>query len=508
MNSKFVFLAFATFSLPALVAQEPGHAPEIKVDPAPVSRQAGVITSFAPVVEKVAPSVVQISTSKNVRPGARSGGGGGGRNPMFDDPFFRRFFGLPDSEDDDSDKTPQAPQRRRGGSKEAFGLGSGVIVTADGHILTNNHVIEGADDILVTVSGDRHEYKAKKIATDPGTDLAVLKLETKPANLKPIVFGDSDKLRVGDFAVAVGNPFGLTQTVTMGIVSSIGRNDMGIVQYENFIQTDASINPGNSGGALVDIEGRLIGINTAIFSRTGTNAGIGFAVPANLAHSIMDSLLTKGRVVRGYLGVELDQLSEDIARKLNAANTDGALIASVVPKSPAEKAGIVAGDVITEVDGKKVVGPSELRMTVSSLAPGTTVNVKYLREGSEKKAQIELGELPLTASRSIQPGVEPESKEPDVLDGVTVGDLDEESRKKYNVAEGVKGVVVIEIDDVSASYEAGIRVGDVIIEIERKPVGSANDAVEMSEKLKKEKEVLLRVSRAGRSRFVVVKETE
>lgn len=508
MKSKLVFLAFATVSLPALVAQEAAKAPEIKIDPAPVKPQAGLITSFAPVVEKVAPSVVQISTSKNVKPG--SVGGRGGRNPMFDDPFFRRFFGLPDSEDGQQEEAPQPRRGKRGGNsdslkKEALGLGSGVIVTGDGHILTNNHVIDGADDILVTLQGDKHEYKAKKIANDPGTDLAVLKLETKPAKLTPIVFGDSDKLRVGDIAVAVGNPFGLTQTVTMGIVSSIGRNDMGIVAYENFIQTDASINPGNSGGALVDIEGRLIGINTAIFSRTGTNAGIGFAVPANLAHSIMDALLTKGRVVRGFLGVGIQPLDETLASRFKLGGTDGTLVNSVEPKGPADKAGLEAGDVITEINGKKIAGPNELRMTVSSLAPGTKVGVKFLRDGKEKNAEIVLAELPANKGRISQPD-QPETPEPDVLDGVTVGDIDAEAQKKFGIPEGTKGVVVIEIDDQSACYEAGVRVGDVIMEIEKKPIGSANDAVAMSEKLKKEKEVLLRISTKGQSRFVVVKE--
>lgn len=507
MKPSLVFLAFATMSLPSLVAQEGTKAPEIKIDPAPVSRQTGVITSFAPVVEKVAPSVVQISTSKNIKPGM-----GGSRGRMFEDPFFRKFFGLPDPDEDQQEE--QTPRRgRRGGNgsdslkKEALGLGSGVVVSAEGYILTNNHVIDGADDILVTFQNDRHEYKAKKLATDPDTDLAVLKLETKPAHLTPITFGDSDKLRVGDFAIAVGNPFGLTQTVTMGIVSSLGRNNLDIVRYENFIQTDASINPGNSGGALVDIEGRLIGINQSIYSRTGTNAGIGFAVPANLAHVIMDSLLTKGRVARGCLGVNIQQLDESLASQFKLGDTDGTLVSSVEPKSPAEKAGIEAGDVITEIDGKKIPGPNELRMTVSSMPPGTKVKLKYLRDGREKSADIVLDELPGARSRAALPEP-PASTDPDVLDGVTVGDIDAEARRKYSVAENTKGVIVTEIDDESACYTAGVRVGDVILEIEKKPVTSANDAVEMSEQLKKEKKVLLRISRKGQIRFIVVKDND
>jgi len=303
----------------------------------------------------------------------------------------------------------------------------------------------------------------------------------------------------------VGNPFGLTQTVTLGIVSSLGRNDMGIVSYENFIQTDASINPGNSGGALVDIEGRLIGINTAIYSRTGTNAGIGFAVPANLAHSIMDSLLTKGRVVRGYLGVAIQALDETLASRFKMKDTDGTLVSSVVPKGPADAAGLEAGDVITELNGKRISGPSELRMTVSSMLPGTKVAVQYLRDGQAKKAEIVLAELPGKKGAST-PLEQPDNTEPDVLDGVTVGDIDAEARKKYDIAEDAKGVVVLEIDDQSSCFEAGLRVGDVIHEIEKQSVKSANDAVTLSEKLKKEKQVLLRISTKGVTRFLVVKE--
>jgi serine protease Do len=513
---KVDFARFARFCLiPCLAAPmaaqtvEKEHVPVI-VDPAPVSRQAGVITSFAPVVEKVGPSVVQIATSKNVRPGARGGRGG---PPGFDE--LRKFFGIPDGEDEPDQDEPRQPQpRRKGGKdtlrKEAFGLGSGVVVTAEGHILTNNHVIDGADDIIVTLAGDKKEYKAKKVGTDPATDLAVLKLEGKEGSVPAITFADSAKLKVGDFAIAVGNPFGLTQSVTMGIISATGRH-VGILEtragYEDFIQTDASINPGNSGGALVDIDGRLIGINTAIFSRTGTNNGIGFAVPSNLAHSIMDSIIKNGRVVRGYLGVGIQPLDEGLASRFKLKTTDGALINLVTPDSPAAKAGLKEGDVITSVEGKKVEGPSDLRMTVGGMMPGKKVEVKYLRAGEEKSAQIELAEMPSKAIASIQPD-KPESNDPDVLDGVTVTNIDGEARKKFNIPETAKGVVVTEIDQESPCFEAGIRVGDVIQEIEQTPVKNADDAVALSEKLKKEKQVLLRVATRGASRYVVVKENE
>jgi len=288
-------------------------------------------------------------------------------------------------------------------------------------------------------------------------------------------------------------------------VSSLGRNHMGIVDYENFIQTDASINPGNSGGALVDIEGRLIGINTAIFSRTGTSAGIGFAVPANLARQIMDSLVKTGKVVRGYLGVAPDSITEDLARKFKFQGTDGALISTVVAKSPAEKAGIEPGDVITEINGRKILGPNELRMTVSNLSPGTNVKLKYFRDGQEKVTDAVLSELEnkRIASTDIE---KPESNDPDVLDGVTVADIGADERKKYGIPENVSGVVVTEMLPNSACADAGVRIGDVIQEIERKKVKDATAAVEMSEQLKKEKEVMLRVSTKGISRFIIVKE--
>lgn len=498
-------LALATAIAPFAFAQEAPKAenkiPEVKIDPRPLPQVAGTITTFAPVVEKVAPSVVTISTSKMVKRGESLG-----QNPMFNDPMFRRFFGIPD----DEDATP--PGNRRRGSegdtkkrKQSIGLGSGVIVSSEGHVLTNNHVIEGADEILVTIGNGKQEYKAKKIGTDPGTDLAVLKIEA--TNLRAATFADSDKLRVGDLAIAVGNPFGLTQSVTMGIISALGRGGTGITDFENFIQTDASINPGNSGGALVDTEGRLIGINTAIFSRSGGNQGIGFAVPANLAHSVLDGILKNGRVSRGFLGIGLQPLTEDLAKQFKLESTDGVLVNEVQPKSPAEKAGVENGDVVLNVNGKKVEGPRELQLLVAGLAPGSKVDVKLWRNGAEKSVTVILAERPSTNVASAKE--ENKVEDPDVLDGVTVGDIDSELRKQFDIPESVtSGVVITKIDPESPSAEAGIRVGDVILEIDRKPVAGAKEAVEMSEKLKKETKVLLRVSSKGLSRFVVVERKE
>lgn len=473
-----------------------GPPPAIKYDDTALPQGT---PSFAPVVEKVASSVVTVSTSKSVRPGNNPYGG----NPLFNDPALRRFFGLPDS--DDSDSTPSTPRgrtpRRAPERQQALGLGSGVIVSPQGHILTNNHVIEGADDITITLGSNRREYKAKKIGSDSGTDIAVLKIEAD--NLTPITFADSDKMRAGDIVIAVGNPFGLTQSVTMGIISSVGRGGMGIIDYENFIQTDASINPGNSGGALVDYEGRLIGINTAIFSRTGGNQGIGFAVPSNLARNVMESILKTGRVTRGFLGVGLQPLDDELAKALNLdPNTSGALIGEVQAGSPSEKAGIKNGDVVTAVNGKKIEGPRELQLMIGALKPGAKVELTLLREGKEQTVTVELGE------RSNPNGTTKEestTEEPDVLDGVSVGDIDADVRRQFEIPANIKGVVILQVDPDSPSAAAGLKPGDVIHEMARQPVSTAKEAVDLSEKLKNEQKVLLRVSTRGTSRYVVVK---
>jgi serine protease Do len=500
---SFLALTAIVGSAGSALAQQPQNPPAaVKVDPAPVTEKPGVITSFAPIVEKVAPSVVTITTSKNVKGQLRN-------NPLLSDPTFRRFFGIPDEDEDGAVPTPPAPQRRGGGRDGArrqapMGLGSGVIVSAEGHILTNNHVVEGADDIVVKIGRETREYKARKVGGDPGTDLAVLKIEGK--SLPAITFGDSDKIRVGDIAIAVGNPFGLTQSVSMGVVSATGRGNMGIIDYENFIQTDASINPGNSGGALVDVEGRLIGINTAIFSRTGGNQGIGFAVPSNLAHGIMESILKNGRVVRGFIGTHIQPLNDELSGQFKLKDQSGALVSAVEPKGPAAKAGIQSGDVITEVNGKKIEGPRELVLLVGGMAPGTKVDVKVIRDGQEKVVPVELGELP--AKKGELAEAEPNPNEPDVLDGVTVADIDDSYRKELDLPEATKGVVITNIAPNSVAAEAGLNRGDVLLEIDKKAVTTAKEAVELSEKVKTQKKVLLRVSTKGQTRYIVVARNE
>src|SRR5438094_4149333 len=278
--------------------------------------QPGVITTFAPIVEKVAPSVVTVFTTQTVARGLTSF--------PFGDDTLRQFFGG------------QSPQRQ--GKQTLQGVGCGVVVSPDGFILTANHVVSGAEEIMVGLGNELRKYKAKQVGTDPGTDVALLKIEDN--NLPAITFAESDKARGGDIVLAIGNPFGLRQTVTMGIISAVGRGGMGIVDYENFIQTDAAINMGNSGGALVDTNGRLVGINSAIFSRSGGNQGIGFAIPSNLAREVMQSLREKGRIVRASMGIAVQTLTPELAEALKLKEDTGALIGEVAPKSPAEKAGI------------------------------------------------------------------------------------------------------------------------------------------------------------------------
>ena len=424
-----------------------------------------MVTTFAPVVNRVAPSVVSINTSKTVR------------IPR----GLRDFFGMPG---------PGAGQERE------KGLGSGVIVSEDGYILTNRHVIDNADEIVVHLA-DQKEYKAKKIGADPGTDIAVLKIDAKGLPVLP--FADSDKAHVGDVVLAVGNPFGLTQTVTMGIVSGMGRGGMGIVDYENFIQTDASINPGNSGGALVDMSSRLLGINTAIFSRTGGNQGIGFAVPSNLAQEILKSIRTSGRVIRGYLGTVIQPVTPELAAAFNLKEPTGVLVSDVAPGSPAEKAGLQHGDVINSFDGKKVEGPRELRLMVGALPPGKKAVLKLLRNGQEKEITVELGELPQKeAAISSNGDASPASS---LLEGVQMTDLDNDSREMLHAPERLKGALITEIDPDSDAYRAGLRQGYVIEEIDRKPVKNAAEATALAQNVQKEKPVLLRAWGEGQSRY-------
>jgi serine protease Do len=457
----------------------------VEVDATPVQRgQQQIVTSFADVVKKISPSVVKVYVT------GKAPQLGGENNPFFEDPLFRRFFGQPHG-------MRPAPMPRQ------EGLGSGVIVSKDGYILTNNHVVENAEKVRVVVGDEGEEFDAKVVGTDPKTDIAVIKIESKGKSFEPAVAGDSDKIQVGDVTLAVGNPFGIGQTVTMGIVSATGRASLGM-EYEDFIQTDAAINPGNSGGALVDAQGRLIGINTAIMSRSGGNHGIGFAVPINLARSAMESLIEHGRVVRGFMGVNIQDVDPALAEQFDLKKSDGAVVTDVTPGSPAEKAGLKSGDVIVAFNGKDVRDSRLLKLQVAQTPPSQKVPVKIWRDGKEKELTVTLKEFPQDqlAKSGKKSG---DANTEDVLDGVTVGDLDRNMRQQFNIPAKVEGAVVLEVDPESPSYRAGLREGMVIQEINRKPVKDASEAVELSEQAKG-KTALLKIWSNGGSHFIVVKE--
>ena len=409
------------------------------------------------------------------------------------DEFFRRFFG-----DQFQGRSPQREFR----SPRQMGIGSGVVVTKDGYILTNNHVVEGADELKVSFQ-DGREFTAKVIGRAPKSDVAVIKIDAK--DLPVVSMADSDKVEVGDVVLAIGNPFGIGQTVTTGIVSATGRSGGMGLDYEDFIQTDAAINPGNSGGALVDSEGRLIGINTAILSRSGGNQGIGFAIPVNLARDVMGSLVKDGHVTRGYMGMLIQDLTPALAKEFKLKGVKGALVSEVTPDSPAEKAGIKDGDVILEFDGKPVTDSRHLKLTVARTQPGETVSVKVLREGATKALDITVKELP-GAERASKTG-KPDAEDNGTLNGVTVGDLDRQARQEFNIPSTLKGAVVTEVAPDCAAAEAGLKPGDVILEINRKPVKNAEDVVKMTEH-PADKTTLLRIWRNGSSHYLVVDESK
>ena len=328
---------------------------------APIVGPDGQVPTLAPLLKDVTPAVVNIATK-----------GHEAVNPLYNDPLFRRFYKIPE----DAEK------------RETRAAGSGVIIDAKaGYVITNNHVIERAEEIVVTLK-DNRQLKAKLVGTDPDTDIAILQVEAK--NLTALEIGDSDKMQVGDFVVAIGNPFGLGQTVTSGIVSALGRTGLGIESYENFIQTDASINPGNSGGALINLRGELVGINTAIVGPSGGNVGIGFAVPIDMARSVMQQLIAHGEVKRGRLGVEVDDLTPDIAEALHIDVTGGAVISRVESGSPARKAGLQPGDVIIAVDDAPVQNSSDLRNRVGLTPVGQTIKLTILRNGGRQTVDVKI----------------------------------------------------------------------------------------------------------------------
>ncbi len=440
---------------------------------------APLTMSFAPIVKNAQPAVVSIASTKVVKIS-----GDEGLSPLFDDPMFRQFFG------DGSQNRSGKPREQR-----EQGLGSGVIVAPDGYILTNNHVIDGAKEIKVYTS-DKRELKARVIGADPKTDIAVVKVEAK--DLPTLPFADSSQAQVGDIVLAIGNPFGVGQTVTMGIISATGRGNLGIEDYEDFIQTDAAINPGNSGGALINASGQLIGINTAILSRAGGNQGVGFAVPANLARAVMNQLLKSGKVVRGYLGVSIQPVTPEIAKAFNLPDARGALVGEVTPDGPAARAGLAQGDVIVELNGVRVDDSRDLRLKVSQLAPGSAIRLKLLRDGNPREVNITLDELP-NEKEAASDG-KPESDSPD---GLSVGNLTPQIARQLELQSNASGVVVTGVQDGSRADDAGLRRGDVIQQVNRQPVNNVGE-FQRAMKQAGDKSTLLLVNRNGHTSFVAL----
>jgi len=469
-------------------ATEMGN-PQLNFAPATATTGAAVAAqhSYADVVARVAPAVVTVRSERRGR-AAR-------QHPFMDDPMFREFFGqrMPN--------TPQTPRREEG-------LGSGVVVTADGYILTNHHVVDGADEIKVEFT-DRRVLTAKIVGSDPPSDLAVLKIEA--SNLPVLPLGDSDKVRVGDMALAVGNPLGIGQTVTAGIISAKERTTSGVGDgsFANFIQTDAPINRGNSGGALVNTNGELIGINSQILSPTGGSIGIGFAIPSNMAKGVMEQLVKGGKVRRGQLGVQIQEVTSDIAASLDLKEVRGVIIGAVTPNSAGERAGLKQGDVITAVGGVAVNDVNSLRNRIASTAPGTEVTLTVVRDGREQQVRATLGEFTQTARRdgeqggSEQGGAGAGGETTGKL-GLRVQPLTPELAREFDLSPGTQGVAVADVDPDGPAADAGIQRGDVIVQVNRQPVRSSADLAAAVGRTGTRPALLL-VNRRGNTIFLTVR---
>ncbi len=451
---KIFFISLATaislFGASIEIVQMPKNAPRVDATP------SNVILSYNSSIKDAKKSVVNISTTKKMKQNDQL-------NELMQNPFFRDFFGG---------RLPELKQQER----KSHSLGSGVIISSDGYIVTNHHVVEGADEILITLANDEKEYKAKIIGEDPKTDLAVIKIDAK--DLHVASFGDSSSLQEGDVVFAIGNPFGMGGTVTQGIISALNKNNVGLNQYENFIQTDASINPGNSGGALVDSRGALIGINSAILSRSGGNHGIGFAIPSNMVHKIITSLIETGKIERGFMGVSISDLTNDLKELYE--NKHGALILMIEKDSPAEKGGLQVSDLILEVDGVKIKNSNELKNTIAGISPDKTVSITYERDKKIKTTKVKL--VKMDSEKSV--GGKNESNP---IEGLVLMELNDKTKYQLQLPRDLEGVLVSEVKDGSKAESMGFKEGDIIVQIEQKRITSLKDLTSALNEYKKTK---------------------
>ncbi len=441
-------------------------------------------TAFVQVADTVKPSVVNISTSRTVKMGGFFGFDNDQMKEFFgNDDMFNHFFG-----------------NQGGGQKyKQQSLGSGFVIRSDGYILTNNHVVEKADDIKVKFPDEDKEYDATVVGTDSATDLAVIKVDVKK-KLKEIALGNSDNIKVGEWAIAIGCPFGFDNTVTAGIISALDRKNVSDSPYTKFIQTDAAINPGNSGGPLVNIRGEVIGVNTMIYSQSGGYMGIGFAIPINTARDIFEKLIQSGHVSRGYLGVVPQDIDEKIARQFNLDSTKGALVTEVAKDTPADKAGIKADDVIVKLNDTAITSADQLRNEVARYTAGTKVDLTVIRDGKKKTISVKLANRPDNPDE--QTGGDESETTRDV--GLDLKTLSSDIQKQLN-SKADSGAVVMNVEPDSAADEAGFMQGDIITKADRKPVESAGDFKSIINKAKKGEEILVVVERRGYSRYIVLK---
>jgi serine protease Do len=469
-------------------AKPAAGAISLKRDDSTVNRGAIESASYASVVKRVAPSIVKVTVQMKARGANFSQGDEGNMFPGLNDPNLRQFFG------NRLQAAPEVPES---------GVGSGVIISSDGYIVTNNHVVDGATQVVVTFA-DGREMTARVVGRDPQTDVAVIKVQAK--DLPAVTFAPSRNVEVGDRVLAIGNPFGIGETVTTGIVSATGRRAGLGLDYEDFIQTDAAINPGNSGGALVDVEGRLVGINTAILSHSGGFQGVGLAVPSDLVGNVADNLVAHGKVVRGYVGIGIQDLTPGLADTFGLKITSGALVTNVQADSPGSHAGLKSGDVITAINGQAVDSASSLKLAVGETAPGTKLSLDVIHDGTPENVSVTTVSKGFGDRRGGDDSTSASTDDQGVLNGVDVSDIDPGARRDLNLPEDVSGAVITRVDPTSASARAGMREGDVILEINRKAVSSAKDAIDLCTSATGRK-TLVKLWSHGSMIYVVVDET-